>query len=141
MLTILSGNSLRRLEGFELYLLDGKLSPYQLAQVEKRLKNFRSCRPYEFDRYVGLFSQCRKYKSHVLHQFLYYSLFSVFKALLMRSVLSTLCFFNMLWCLLAHTKLTFQEILRISKKDNWFWKGILQNCLIWVFHVFLLVTK
>jgi len=46
--------------------------------VEKRLKFFRSSRPYEFDCYVGLFSQCGKYKSHALRQFLYYLLFPVF---------------------------------------------------------------
>ena len=54
------------------------MSPYQLAQVEKRLKLFHNCRPYKFDRYVGLFSQCEKYKLHVLRQFLYYLLFPVF---------------------------------------------------------------
>ncbi len=45
MHTMLSGAFLRRLEGFASYPLEGKMSTYQLAQVEKRLKFFRSCRP------------------------------------------------------------------------------------------------
>jgi hypothetical protein len=58
MHTMISGAFLRKLDGFASNPLERKLSSTQLAQVEKRLKFYRHCRPYEFDRYVGSFSQC-----------------------------------------------------------------------------------
>jgi hypothetical protein len=78
MHTMISGAFFRKLDGFASNPLEGKLSSTQLAQVEKRLKFYRHCHPYEFDRYVGSFSQCGKYKGHVLRQFLYYLLYPVF---------------------------------------------------------------
>lgn len=80
--TMISEAFLKRLEGFASNPVEGKLSPNPLAQVEKRLKFFRFCCPYEFDRYLGQFSQCGKYKAHVLRQFLYYFLFPVFDGIL-----------------------------------------------------------
>ena len=70
MHTMISGAFLRKLYGFASNPLEEKLGSTQLAQVEKRLKFYRHCRLYEFDRYVGSFSQCGKYKGHVLRQFL-----------------------------------------------------------------------
>jgi hypothetical protein len=50
MHTMISGAFLRKLDGFTSNPLEGKWSSTQLAQVEKRLKFYRHCRPCEFDR-------------------------------------------------------------------------------------------
>lgn len=106
MHTMLSGAILRRLDGLASNPLEGKLSHSQLAMVEKRLKLFRLCRPYEFDRFVGSFSQYSKYKSHVLRQFLYYILFPVFDGILTEDELEHIMLLQYAMILLGAYKTT-----------------------------------
>lgn len=77
----------RRLEGLAKIPGEEKLRAGQLRIVEMRLRYFRQCRLYEFDRFVGPFEKCGSYKIHELRHFLYYLLFPVFTGILDDSIL------------------------------------------------------
>jgi hypothetical protein len=79
MHTLYSGTFGRRLEGLYSVRNEGKLGTNQLATVNQRLKRFRVCLLYEFDRPVRQLSSCANYKAHELRQFLYYQLYPAFR--------------------------------------------------------------
>ena len=90
MHTMYIGAFRRRLEGFTSGTSEGKLSTNQIKRINQRLLRFRTCRLYEFDRYVRQITNCAKYKAHELRQFLYYQLYPVFRGIISSDDLSHL---------------------------------------------------
>lgn len=82
MHTMIEGAFGRRLEGLAKIPSEEQLSKTKLAEIERRLAIFRTWRVNDFDRSVGKFEDCRKFKCHVKRQFLYYLLFPTFKGIL-----------------------------------------------------------
>ena len=83
MHTLTAGAFGRRLVGIASVKKEGKLKPSQLAEVDHRIRLFKSCKPSEFDRYLRSFTKCSsKYKHHELRDFKMYNLFPVFDGIL-----------------------------------------------------------
>ena len=62
---------------------DGKISNNNLSLVDERLKLFKKCKPFEFDRHVRSLKNCvNKFKHHELSDLLMYLLFPVFSGIL-----------------------------------------------------------
>lgn len=79
MHTFFAGALSRRLVGIAKHRYEGQVNLNQRTDIEARLKIFRTCKPYEFDRYVRSLLNCgEKYKFHELRQLLYYLLFPTF---------------------------------------------------------------
>ena len=74
----------RRINGFfgKSKRNEGQLGAVQLERVNIRLERFKKCLLYEFDSHVGPVNTSKKYKFHVLRQFLYYHLFPTFRGIL-----------------------------------------------------------
>lgn len=83
MHTFFAGAFSRRLNGIARKRHEGQVTLLQRQQIEDRLKLYKKCKPYEFDRYVRSLLNCgEKYKFHELRQFLYYLLYPVFHGVL-----------------------------------------------------------
>lgn len=82
MHTLIEGAFGRRLEGFANIPKEEQLSKSKLAEVESRLAYFKKWKVNDFDRAVGKFENCRKFKCHVKRQFLYYLLYPTFEGIL-----------------------------------------------------------
>ena len=83
MHTLTAGAFGRRLVGIASVKKEGKLKPSQLAEVDHRIRLFKSCKPSEFDRYLRSFTKCSsKYKHHELRDFKMYNHFPVFDGIL-----------------------------------------------------------
>ncbi|EFX62643.1 hypothetical protein DAPPUDRAFT_120024 [Daphnia pulex] len=81
MHTGIEGAFSRRFEGFILVPEEGKLSSSKIDEADRRIKFFRLCRPFGFDRYEGKFSTCKNCKIHVKRNILYYLLYPLFQGI------------------------------------------------------------
>jgi hypothetical protein len=72
---VIEGAFGRRLESFVSVPGEGKLRSTQIAEANQRIKFFRLCRPYGFDRYVDKLEKSKNFKIHVKFNILYYLCF------------------------------------------------------------------
>ena len=73
----------RLLKGIVSVKKEGKISKNLLSLIDSRLRLFKKCKPFEFDRYLRSLKNCvNKYKHHELRDLLMYLLFPVCSGIL-----------------------------------------------------------
>lgn len=118
MHTMLEGAFGRRLEGLANVRDEGKLTKTQLVEVNRRICLYKNWKVNDFDRSVGKFEDCARYKCHVKRQFLYYLLFPVFENIVERQTLDHLMILQHAMILLGTFKNEPVEKRNIDKAES-----------------------